>query len=433
MAGMPFEWFVALRYLRAKRKQAFISLITAISVAGVAVGVMALIVVIAVMVGFEDHLRSKILGINSHILVRSYEGAFTDAEGVERKVMEVSIPSGGAVSGFLDRLKGSDGRARVTAATPFVYVQALLSSGHAVNGAVIRGVNPHSVSEVVSLGEVVTGQGLEALEEDSGDGHPPILLGKELARNLGVSVGQAVQVVLPSGTLSPVGMLPRIRTFRVAGIDTTGMYEYDASLAFISLRAAQKLLGIGHRVHGLELKVSDIYAADRLSEAIQKALGFPYWTMDWQQMSRNLFSALKLEKLAMFIILTLIVLVAAFNIVSTLIMMVMEKNEDIAILKALGATDRQILRIFLYNGVLVGLIGTILGVVGGIGLCSLLRKYNFIKIPSDVYYTDRLPILLHSFDVVVIAVSALVICFLATIYPARQAARVNPAEALRTG
>jgi lipoprotein-releasing system permease protein len=433
MAGMPFEWFVALRYLRAKRKQAFISLITAISVAGVAVGVMALIVVIAVMVGFEDHLRSKILGINSHILVRSYEGAFTDAEGVERKVMEVSIPSGGAVSGFLDRLKGSDGRARVAAATPFVYVQALLSSGHAVNGAVIRGVNPHSVSEVVSLGEVVTGQGLEALEEDSGDGHPPILLGKELARNLGVSVGQAVQVVLPSGTLSPVGMLPRIRTFRVAGIDTTGMYEYDASLAFISLRAAQKLLGIGHRVHGLELKVSDIYAADRLSEAIQKALGFPYWTMDWQQMSRNLFSALKLEKLAMFIILTLIVLVAAFNIVSTLIMMVMEKNEDIAILKALGATDRQILRIFIYNGVLVGLIGTILGVVGGIGLCSLLRKYNFIKIPSDVYYTDRLPILLHSFDVVVIAVSALVICFLATIYPARQAARVNPAEALRTG
>jgi lipoprotein-releasing system permease protein len=433
MAGMPFEWFVALRYLRAKRKQAFISLITLISVAGVAVGVMALIVVIAVMVGFEDHLRSKILGINSHILVRSYEGPFGDAEGVERRVMEVSVPSGDALGGVLNRLKGSDGRARVIAATPFVYVQALLSSGHAVNGAVIRGVNPHSVSEVVSIGEVVMGQGLEALEKDSGDGHPPILLGKELARNLGVSVGQAVQVVLPSGTLSPVGMLPRIRTFRVAGIDTTGMYEYDASLAFISLRAAQKLLGIDSRVHGLELKVSDIYAADRLSEAIQKELDFPYWTMDWQQMSRNLFSALKLEKLAMFIILTLIVLVAAFNIVSTLIMMVMEKNEDIAILKALGATDRQILRIFMYNGVLVGLIGTVLGVAGGIGLCSLLRKYNFIKIPSDVYYTDRLPILLHSVDVVIIAVSALVICFLATIYPARQAARVNPAEALRTG
>jgi lipoprotein-releasing system permease protein len=228
-------------------------------------------------------------------------------------------------------------------------------------------------------------------------------------------------------------MLPRIRTFRVAGINTTGMYEYDASLAFIPLEAAQKLLGIGDRVHGLELKVSDIYGADRLARAIQKELGFPFWTMDWQQMSRNLFSALKLEKLAMFIILTLIVLVAAFNIVSTLIMMVMEKHQDIAILKAIGATDRQILRIFIYNGLLVGVVGTVIGAMSGIGLCSLLRNYKFIKIPSEVYYTDALPILLNPFDVAIISVSAVLICFLATIYPARQAARVNPSEALRTG
>lgn len=430
---MPFEWFVALRYLKAKRKQAFISLITFISVAGVAVGVMALIVVIAVMAGFEDHLRSKILGINSHILVRSYEGSFDHSEQVSEKIMGLRVPSGGALPDLWQRLRGEGGPVRVTAATPLVYIQALLSSGQAVSGAVIRGVDPDSVVQVVNLGDVVTGEGVPALKRQWGEGPPPILVGKELSRNLALTVGQPVQVVLPSGTLTPVGMLPRIRTFTVAGVISTGMYEYDASLAFIPLRAAQWLLGLGDRVHGLEMKVSNIYATDRLTVAIQDALGFPFWTRDWQQMSRNLFNALKLEKLAMFIILTLIVLVAAFNIVSTLIMMVMEKHQDIAILKAIGATDRQILLIFIYNGLLVGLIGTVLGTGGGIGLCALLSRYKFIKIPSDVYYTDSLPILLNTADVVIIAFSAVALCFLATLHPARQAAGVDPAQALRTG
>ncbi len=430
---MPFEWFIALRYLRAKRKQAFISLITFISIAGVAVGVMALIVVIAVMTGFDSHLRTKILGINSHILVRNYEGAFGNVRSVRQKVLKVSVP----YEGHLDRLwrliKGENGCARVIATTPVVYVQALLDSSRGVSGAVIRGIDPGSVTKVISIGKIIKGRGLEAFEDSNDTGPPPILLGKELANNLGVTVGQAIQVVLPSGTISPVGMLPKIRTFLVTGIDTSGMYEYDASLAFIPIKSAQRLLGIGNRVHGLEIKVSDIYATDSLSRAIQKTLGFPFWTIDWQQMSRNLFSALKLEKLAMFIILTLIVLVAAFNIVSTLIMMVMEKNQDIAILKTLGATDRTILRIFIYNGLLVGLIGTALGVFGGVGLSFLLGRYKFIKIPKEVYYTDTLPILLYPSDVTIIALSAILICFLATIYPARQAAKVNPSEALRTG
>lgn len=430
---MTYEWFIALRYLRAKRKQAFISLITFISISGVAVGVMALIVVIAVMTGFENHLRTKILGINSHILVKSYEGAFGNMESVRQKVLGVTISRNDHLNGLLNIIRGKDGAVTVTDATPLVYVQALLSSGRAVSGAAIRGIDPVSVAGVFRLGEIIRGEGLVAFENYNGRGTPPILLGKELARNLDVTVGQPIQVVLPSGTVTPIGMLPKIRTFRVTGISTTGMYEYDASLAFIPIKAAQRLLGLGDKVHGLEVKVSDIYAANGLAAAIQKRLGFPFWTLDWQQMSRNLFSALKLEKLAMFIILTLIVLVAAFNIVSTLIMMVMEKNQDIAILKTLGAMDSNILRIFVYNGLLVGLTGTVLGVLGGTGLCFLLSRYKFIKIPSEVYYTDTLPILLHISDVAIISVSAILICFFATIYPARQAARVNPSEALRTG
>nr|HDN00075.1 lipoprotein-releasing ABC transporter permease subunit [Deltaproteobacteria bacterium] len=426
---MNFECFIALRYLRAKRKQAFISLITLISIAGVAVGVMALIVVIAVMTGFENHLRTKILGINSHISVKNYEGAFCNIESIRQDVLGVSVPR----NDLFSMIRGKHGDAKVTATTPLVYIQALLSSGRAVSGAAIRGIEPDSIQKVFSVGKIIRGEGLEAFENYSESGIPPILLGKELARNLGVAVGQSIRVMLPSGTITPVGMLPKIRTFRVTGINTTGMYEYDTSLAFIPIEAAQRLLGLGEKVHGLEIKVSDIYATDGLALAIQKRLGFPFWAIDWQQMSRNLFSALKLEKLAMFIILTLIVLVAAFNIVSTLIMMVMEKNQDIAILKTLGAMDKNILRIFIYNGLLVGFIGTILGVSGGVSLCFLLSRYKFIKIPSEVYYTDTLPILLHTSDVAIISISAILICFFATIYPARQAAKVNPSEALRTG
>ncbi len=426
---MSFEWFVALRYLKAKRQEAFISLITLISIVGVAVGVMALIVVIAVMSGFETHLRTKILGINSDILVRSYQGPFGNVEEVMDKVLKIRAEDQGLWSKLSTILNKNSGQIRVVAATPVVYIQALLTSGKAVSGAAIRGVDPATVKKVVNIGDVVQGVGIESLRGESAA--PSIILGKELARNLGVGVGQAIQIVLPRGTLSPVGMLPKIRTFQVIGISSTGVYEYDSSLAFISLKSAQKLAGIGDKVHALELKSSDLYKADKLSAAIAKELGFPFWTMDWQQMSRNLFSALKLEKLAMFIVLTLIVLVAAFNIVSTLTMLVMEKKQDIAILKAIGATDGVILRIFVYSGLLIGLIGTGLGVTGGTILCKLLSRYKFIKIPSEVYYTDTLPILLKSQDVILIAVSAILICFLATLYPARQAARINPSEALR--
>lgn len=429
-AFLPFEWFVALRYLRAKRKEAFISLITFISMAGVAVGVMALIVVISVMGGFEDHLRSKILGINAHVLVRSTAGPF-DPDPVMKAVKDATVRPAGPFEGVTGFLSGEQGRPRVEAATPFIFVQALLSSGSAVSGTVIRGVDPRTAGSVISLGD--SGEGVFSAIRDADGGQPPIVLGVELARTLGVEKGGTVQVILPSGTISPVGLLPKIRGFRVAGITSTGMYEYDASLAFIGMVDAQKILGIGSKVHGIEARVTDIYAADRIALAVQESLGFSYQVMDWQQMSRNLFSALKLEKLAMFIILTLIVLVAAFNIVSTLIMLVMEKHHDIAILKAVGATDSQILRIFVYTGFLVGLIGTGSGVALGIGICDVIKRYRFIRIPKEVYLTDTIPVLLDFSDVAVIALSAMIICFLATLYPARQASRVNTAEALRIG
>ncbi len=429
---MKYELFMAGRYLKSRGQHAFISLITFISMGGVAVGVMALIVVIAVMAGFENHLRTKILGINAHVLVRGYSGPFGNVKEVEKKVLSCRVPDSSEAERIIKFLKGEPEGAYVTAVTPIVYIQALLSSGHAVSGVAIRGIDPASVRSVVSMGKILAGRGVDAFRDFHGR-HPPVILGKELARNLRVSVGQTIQVILPGGTVTPVGMIPKIRSFIVTGINSTGMYEYDSSLAFIPITAAQKLLGIGNRVHGLEIKVSDIYAADRIAAQLGKVLGFPFWTMDWQKMSRNLFAALKMEKLAMFVILTLIVLVAAFNIISTLIMMVMEKKQDIAILKAIGASDRQILRIFMLTGLLVGLIGTAIGVSGGVGLCLLLSKYKFIKIPKEVYYTDSLPILMNNFDVTFIAVSAVIICFLATIYPARQAARINPSEVLRTG
>ena len=422
---------MALRYLRARKSHKFISLISVISTGGVAVGVMALIVVIAVMAGFENHLRTKILGVNAHLLVRSYEGSFDDVDRIEKLIREVSAEPVSGVANILDRLHGGSGPPRVTAVTPIVYIQALLSSGRAVSGVAIRGVDPSSVESVITFGRIIGGRGVNAFMDWDGKGPPPVIIGKELAFSLGVHAGDFIKIVLPSGTITPVGMMPKIRTVRITGIQTLGMYEYDMSLAFMPISAAQKLLGLGRKIHGFEIKVSDIYAADTLAKTLQHKLGFPFWVMDWQQMSRNLFSALKLEKFAMFVVLTLIVLVAAFNIISTLTMMVMEKKGDIAILKAIGATDGQILRIFMLNGLMIGLLGTFLGVGGGLGLCWLLKHYKFIKIPKEVYYTDSIPILLYSSDVILITVSAVLICFLATIYPARQAARINPSEVLR--
>ena len=412
---MSYELFIGLRYLKAKRKQTFVSLITLISITGVMVGVTALIVVIAVMNGFKEDLREKILGVTSHVVISRFDGNISKYQKVRTKVEEV---------------------AGVNAATPFIYTQVMISSRKAISGAVLRGIEPKTASKVINLPKNLRSGSLDELEaEKKPEGMrstPGIILGNELARNIGVTRGEPVTVISPLGRLTPLGRVPRSQTFRVAGIFDSGMYEYDSTIAYVSLWAAQRFLGIGEQVTGIEVRVDEIYEADRVARAIGKALdGYPYWSRDWMRMNKNLFSALKLEKIVMFIILTLIILVAAFNIVGTLIMVVIEKTRDIAILKSMGATRRSIMKIFMIEGAVIGLVGTLLGLLGGYTLCKLLATYKFIELPSDVYYISTLPVQMNPLDVAIIALAAIVITLAASVYPAWQASRFDPAEAIR--
>ncbi len=408
LVSMSFETFIGGRYLRAKQKQTFISLITFLSITGVTVGVMALIVVIAVMAGFESDLKGRILGIESHLVVMPHDGPVPDYRHVLGAI--------GATEG-------------VQAATPFISTQIMLRSAASATGAVLRGVDPDTADGVIS--------GVDSrllVRPKDGPSLPGILLGRELARNLGVLKNDTIYLIAPRGMLSPIGHVPAMKRFQVKGVFATGMYEYDGSLAFINLAEAQGLLRLDSAaVSGIELRVADIYAVKKIAGRILATLGPAYTTRDWMEKNQNLFAALKLEKTVMFIILTLIVLVAAFNIASSLIMMVMEKSKDIAILKAMGATDKSIRKIFVFKGLMIGAIGTLLGVVLGFGLCFLLERYKFIELPGDVYYITTLPVRLEGIDLVMIALAALAICFLATLYPARQASRLNPVEALRHG
>ena len=407
---MAVEFFIGRRYLRAKQKQAFISLITLLSVAGVTVGVMALIVVIAVMAGFESDLKSKILNVDAHIKLQSHLTSFTDYRRVTETV--------GKTPG-------------VESATPFIETQVMLRSAAGYRAAIIRGVDLPTVNRVIKF---LKADPLIAHDEDRRNDpglKPGIVLGKELADHLGVLVGDTVQLISPRGSLSPIGHVPAMRQFQVVGLFESGMYEYDLGLGFISLSDAQSLQRMDDEVTGIEIRVTDVDEAGSIREKLIETLGFLFWAKDWTQKNQSLFSALKLEKTVMFIILTLIVMVAAFNIASTLIMMVMEKKKDIAILRAMGATDWQIRRIFVFKGMVIGLIGTVLGDSLGLILCSLLERYKFIDLPSDVYFISTLPVQLRPFDVINISLAALVICFLSTLYPARQASKLNPVEAIR--
>jgi lipoprotein-releasing system permease protein len=359
-------------------------------------------------------MKSRILGVESHIVVMRHGGAFADY----RNVME--------------RIEAAEG---VRATTPFIYSQVMLRTASGVSGAVLRGVDPQTVGNVVKF---FSDADLERLAVEvrvprDEKAVPGIIIGKELAKNLGVSKGDTVAMISPRGMLSPIGHMPAMKQFKIKGLFESGMYEFDNTLVYIHLKTAQKMLRMADTVTGIEVHVGDIYRAGDIGKFLAGELGFPYWVRDWMSMNRNLFSALKLEKTAMFVILALIVLVAAFNIASSLIMMVMEKTKDIAILKAMGATDRSIRRIFIFKGMSIGVVGTILGVCGGIVLCILLSHYKFIELPGDVYYITTLPVVLKAVDVAIIAASALAICFLATLYPARQASRLDPVEAIRYG
>jgi lipoprotein-releasing system permease protein len=404
-----FELFLGLRYLKAKRKQTFISVITIISILGVMVGVMALVVVLSVMNGFRADLMSKILGVNSHLLVLSYAGAFKDYGAVTEKVA---------------------GTGDVIAATPFIYNQVMVKQAGNVSGAILRGIDPRSAGRVLNIEKMIKEGALSSLEARRG-GLPTIILGRELSKLLGAFPGDTVTVVSPEGKLTPLGRVPNTQAFRVAGIFDSGMYEYDASMLFVSLTEAQAFLGLGDRVTGLEARVRDVEQSDRIAKEIEKELGYPFWTKDWKMMNRSLFAALKLEKITMFVILTMIVLVGALNIISTLVMVVMEKTRDIAVLRAMGASARNIMTIFIFQGLLVGLVGTVAGLASGLGLCHLLGRYKFISLPSDVYYISTLPVRVEVMDVWFVAAAAVIISFLATLYPSWYASRLNPVEALR--
>ena len=423
---MSYELFISLRYLRAKRKQVFVSIITFISVAGIFLGVAALIIVIAVMNGFENDLRNKILGINSHIILMEYSGAMRNHPRVMQEVS--SVPG-------------------VVAATPFIYSQAMLKNGSNVTGIVLRGLSTEDALKVINLGKISEGkldylkegeQRIPGLKPESA-GLPGILIGRELAKNLGVFLFETVHVVSPAGVSTPMGMVPRMKPFVVVGIFESGFYEYDSTLAYISLKNCQEFLNMGDTVTGIEIRVDDIYKADRIAKAIEKKLGYPYWGRNWMEMNRNLFSALKLEKRVMFIILSLIVLVAAFNIISALIMIVMEKNKDIAILKTMGATRGGIMKIFIFQGLVVGAIGTFFGSLAGLAVAFNLeflsrfveKLFGFKILPGDVYYLNELPSQVNYSDVGIIILGTMLISFLATIYPSWRASRLDPAEALR--
>ena len=388
-------------------------------------GVMALIVVIAVMSGFGKDLRDKILGTNSHVVVTN----------ITRTGME-------NYESIIDKVSKAEG---VNAAAPFILNQVMLTHGDNAIGVVVRGVDPEreaGVSDLEknmvqgSLMKLVIPKNKRATNQFHRDG---VILGKELAHRLGVQQSDVVSMVSPASRVTPMGLIPKIKLFQVVGLFESGMYEYDSNLAFISIHSAQKFFSMKGKVSGIEIQVEDIERADQVAAEIQDSLGFPYYARDWMRMNKNLFSALRLEKIVMFIILILIILVAAFNVVSTLFMVVMEKSKEIAILKSMGATRSSIIKIFSLQGLIIGITGTAMGCVGGFTIVPNLNEIvGFIEVifgitafPRDVYYLDKLPSEIQYFDSFLIVVFSIVICFVASLYPAWRASRMDPVEGLR--
>jgi lipoprotein-releasing system permease protein len=409
---MAVEFFIGWRYLKAKRRQALISLISLISLVGVALGVAALTVVLAVMSGSQEELRRKVMGVNPHILLMRYGQPLEDHRAAAAEA--------GRVTG-------------VVSVEPFIYHQVMFTGQGGVAGGVLRGVDPALAERHGNIGPMITQGRLADLAAEATDGREPgIILGTELAKTLGVGLGDGVRVVTPSGGHSKyAGTAPRSRVFRVVGLVRSGLYDYDTTLAYIGLEPAQDFLDLGQDVTGLEVRVQDVYAADRVREALLENLGPGFWGRDWMQMNRNIFAALKLQKTVLFLILSLTVLVAAFNIVSSLTMVVMEKTKEIAILKSMGATRWLVMKIFMTQGLFLGLSGTAAGLAIGLALSELLTFYQPVRLPEGVYFFDRLPVKLQALDLGLVSISAVLICFAATLYPAWRASRLNPVEAIR--
>jgi lipoprotein-releasing system permease protein len=408
MTQMPFELHIALRYLLAKRKQAFISVISLISTLGVTVGVMALVIALALMTGLQQELRDRILGANPHIFVWKRSGVVDyRAEAEKLRAMPHVV---GAAPAIL-------GRALVTAAGEQAFIN-------------LKGIDPALEPTVTAIDGAMRSGAISDLTTSAPDAPDAILLGSDLAAQLGVSVDDSISVLTSEGTLSPMGMMPRPRRLRVAGTFNLGLYEVDSQTGFVSLEVAKRLMD-KDQIDLIQLRIDDIYAAPDVSNAITGTLGSDYVAQDWADMNRSLFSALWLEKMAISLTIGLIVMVAALNIVASLILLVMEKHRDIAILKTMGASARSVTAIFMMQGLIIGIVGTTVGASLGYGVSQVVDRYRLIQIPMDVYQISHVPFIVLTQDLALVVVSAIVVCFLATIYPSRQAARLDPAAALR--
>lgn len=429
---MSYESLISLRYLKSGTGRGFLSLIGLISILGVFLGVASLDVVLSVMKGFEDELRDKIIGASSHVVVMNYEGDFEDFAEVEKK---------------LEHFPG------VTSTSPFIYNQGMLVTEYSVSGSVIRGIDPNNSASVAAVAEAVgkgslpeEGKDRDALFDEgarivsgllhkTASGNPPIIIGRELSNLIGATIGDTVNLVSPYGKIGPFGPTAKIRKFGVIGVFDYGMIEYDSSTAYVSLEDAMDFFETRSKITGIEVRVDDIYQARETGDKIAETLGYPFYSRNWEDSNRSLFRALRLERMAIGIFLGFIVLVAALNIVSTLTMLVMEKKRDIAVLMSMGARKSGIRKIFIYDGMIIGTVGTLLGTLFGYLICRFLETSNFIKeaIPFDdnVYPISEFPVRIEPVYFLVVAASSLLICFLATLYPSYRASRENPVESLR--
>ncbi len=405
---MPYELYVALRYLFAKRKQAFISVISLVSMLGVTVGVMALVIALALMTGLQQGVRDRMLGSQAHVYVFK-TGGLADYRAEIARLEQVPD---------------------VLGAAPALMGKALVSKGDQQAFITIKGVDPTLESRVTDIAGALTSGRFEDLAATGDDELPGLLIGQELAGQLGAFVGDTVSVLTPNATLTPMGAMPRQRRLKVVGVFQLGLFEFDQAFGYVTLETAGRLAGKTEPDH-IELRVRDIYEAPAIADAVTRLPDAEYLAQDWADLNRSLFSALWLEKVAISIAIGLIVMVAALNIVASLILLVMEKSRDIAILKTMGASARSIRRIFMLQGLVIGIVGTMTGAAAGIAAATVLDRYRLIRIPADVYQLSHLPFTIVPRDVALVVAAAVLICFVATIYPSRQAARLDPAEALR--
>ena len=405
-----FERYVAARYLVARRKQTFLSLISVISTLGVTVGVMALVVALALMTGLQQELQDRIVGSAAHVYVwKVGDGGYQDYRAEARRMLELP---------------------RVVSAAPAIIGRGLANTRHGEAFITIKGIDPELEQHVTEIADSVLSGSLFDLGQVTDTPLGGIVIGEGVAESLGAFVGDEITLITANGSLSPMGMIARPRRLTVVGVFRLGLYEYDNAFGFVTLDSAKHLLA-EDRVQMMELRIDDLYASPEVATHVEEELGNDYYTLDWSQMNQSLFSALWLEKMAISITIGLIVMVAALNIVASLVLLVMEKSRDIAILKTMGASRASIMKIFMLQGVIIGAVGTAVGATGGYLLATVLDRYRLIHLDMEVYQIPYVPFTVETFDFAVVIVGALLICFIATLYPSRQAARLDPAEALR--